>query len=128
MSLLIAVVQQAFHEEVLATARINQSMRRRRKHLERVTCELREDLEHERSRRLDLIDNVTRLSLEREKNRSDFAFAQLENERAQRSLRGDISELQTRADSQHREHKYLLEMLERKGFLHRKKSRTGDTA
>ena len=79
-----------------------------REDLEHVTCELREDLEHERSRRLDLIDNVTRLSLEREKNRSDFAFAQLENERAQRSLRGDISELQTRADSQHREHKYLL--------------------
>ena len=105
-------------------------------HLERVTCELREDLQHERSRRLGLIDNVTRLSSERERDRSDFAFAQLENERAQCSLRdelvearqdisrpcGEISELQTRADSQHREQKYLLEMLERKGFLHRKKS------
>ena len=111
-------------------------------HLERVTCELREDLEHERSRRLDLIDNVTRLSLEREKNRSDFACAQLENERAQRSLRdeqvearqdisrirGEISELQTRADSQHREHKYLLDMLKRKSFLHRNNRRTGSTA
>ena len=104
--------------------------------LERVTCELREDIEHERSRSLGLIDNVTRLSSERERDRSDFAFAQLENERIQRSLRdeivearqdisrlrGEISELQTRADSQHREHKYLLEMLERKGFLHRKNS------
>ena len=101
--------------------------------LERVTCELREDLEHERSRRLGLNDNVTRLSSERERDRSDFAFAQLENERNQRSLRdelvdarqdisrlrGEIPELQTRADSQHREHKYLLEMLERKGFLGR---------
>ena len=29
--------------------------------LERVTCELREDLEHERSRRLGLVDNVTSL-------------------------------------------------------------------
>uniref|UniRef100_M4BPW8 Uncharacterized protein n=1 Tax=Hyaloperonospora arabidopsidis (strain Emoy2) TaxID=559515 RepID=M4BPW8_HYAAE len=95
--------------------------------LKRITCELREDFEHERSRRLDLVDNVTRLSSEREKDRSDFAFAQLENKQAQRSLRdelvesrqdisrlrGEIPELQTRADSQHREHKYLLEMLER---------------
>uniref|UniRef100_M4BMQ3 RxLR effector candidate protein n=1 Tax=Hyaloperonospora arabidopsidis (strain Emoy2) TaxID=559515 RepID=M4BMQ3_HYAAE len=90
--------------------------------LERVTCALHEDLEHERSKRLGLVDNVTRLSSERERDRSDFAFAQLENERTQRSLRddivearqdifrfcGEISELQTRADSQHREHKYLL--------------------
>ena len=89
-----------------------------------------------------LVDNVTRLSSERERDRSYFAFAQLENERNQRylrdklvearqgisRLRGEISELQTRADSQHCEHKYLLEMLERKGFLHRKKSRTGDKA
>uniref|UniRef100_M4BGU7 RxLR effector candidate protein n=1 Tax=Hyaloperonospora arabidopsidis (strain Emoy2) TaxID=559515 RepID=M4BGU7_HYAAE len=81
--------------------------------LERVTCEFREDFEHERSIRLGLVDNVTRLSSERERDRSDFAFAQLENERAQRSLRdelvearqdiswlrGEISELQTRADS-----------------------------
>ena len=27
-------------------------------HLERVTCELREDIEHERSRRLGLVDNM----------------------------------------------------------------------
>uniref|UniRef100_M4BAY9 Uncharacterized protein n=1 Tax=Hyaloperonospora arabidopsidis (strain Emoy2) TaxID=559515 RepID=M4BAY9_HYAAE len=107
--------------------------------LDRVTCELRGDLEHERSRRLGLVDNVTRLSSERERDRSDFAFAQLENERTQRSLRDDlvearqdisrlrrkISELQTRADIQHREHKYLLEIFERKGFLHQEKSCTG---
>uniref|UniRef100_M4B397 RxLR effector candidate protein n=1 Tax=Hyaloperonospora arabidopsidis (strain Emoy2) TaxID=559515 RepID=M4B397_HYAAE len=48
--------------------------------IERVTCELREDFEHERSRRLGLVDNVTRVSLERERDRSDLAFAQLENE------------------------------------------------
>uniref|UniRef100_M4BIK6 RxLR effector candidate protein n=1 Tax=Hyaloperonospora arabidopsidis (strain Emoy2) TaxID=559515 RepID=M4BIK6_HYAAE len=108
--------------------------------IERVTCELREDIEHERSRRLGLNDNVTRLSSERERDRSDFAFAQLENERNQRSLRdelvearqdtsrlrGEIYGLQTRADSQHREHKYRFEMLELKGFFHRKKYRTGD--
>uniref|UniRef100_M4C2Z4 Uncharacterized protein n=1 Tax=Hyaloperonospora arabidopsidis (strain Emoy2) TaxID=559515 RepID=M4C2Z4_HYAAE len=48
--------------------------------LERVTCELREDIEHERSRRLALVDNVTRLSSERERDRSGFVFAQLKNE------------------------------------------------
>ena len=93
--------------------------------LEQVTCELREDLEHERSRRLGLVDKVTRHFSERERDRSDFALAQFDNERTHRSLRdelvqarqdisrirGEISELQTRADSQHREHKYLLEML-----------------
>ena len=81
--------------------------------LERVTCELREDIEHERSRRLSLVNNVNHLSSERERDRSDFAFSQLENEQTQRSLRdelvearqdisrlrGEISELQTRADS-----------------------------
>ena len=60
--------------------------------LERVTCELRADLEHEKSRRLGLVDNVTRLSLERERDRYDFAFAELENERAQRYLRYELVE------------------------------------
>ena len=35
-----------------------------------VTCELREDLEHEIGRRLDLLGNVNRLSSDREKDRS----------------------------------------------------------
>ena len=75
-----------------------------------------------------LVDNVTRLSSDWERDRSDFAFAQLENERTQRSLhdelvearqdisrlRGEISDLQARAERQHREHRYLLEMLYRK--------------
>ena len=60
--------------------------------LESVTCELREDIEHERSRRLGLVDNVTRLSSERERDRFDFAFAQLENERTQLSLRDELVE------------------------------------
>ena len=72
-----------------------------------------------------LVDKMTRHFSKRERDRSDFAFAQLENERTQRSLRdelvearqdisrlhGEISGLQTRADIQDREHKYLLEML-----------------
>ena len=32
-------------------------------------------------------------------------------------LREEMSELQTRAERHHREHKHLLEMIERKGFL-----------
>ena len=43
-------------------------------------------------------------------------------------LRGEISELQKQAESQHREHMYLLEMLEHKGFLHRKEPLTDSAA
>ena len=60
--------------------------------LGRVTWELRKDIEYEGSRRLGLADNVSRLSSERERDRSDFAFAQLENERAQCSLRDELVE------------------------------------
>uniref|UniRef100_A0AAV1VNB5 Uncharacterized protein n=1 Tax=Peronospora matthiolae TaxID=2874970 RepID=A0AAV1VNB5_9STRA len=73
------------------------------------------------------------------KHRAEFAFAQLENERSQTSLRDElrvargiveqsrdeIAALQTLVDSHHREHS---EMLERKGVLHRKKQRTDGTA
>ena len=69
-----------------------------------------------RGRRLDFLGNVNRLSSDREKDREEYAFAQLANEREQRSLRdelmearqdisrlhGEISELQTRVESQHR--------------------------
>ena len=36
-------------------------------------------------------------------------------------------ELQTKVKSQHREHNYLLEMVEIKGILHQKKPLTGST-
>ena len=49
--------------------------------LDRVTCELREYLEHERDRRLDFLGNVNRLISDREKDRADYAFAQLANKR-----------------------------------------------
>uniref|UniRef100_A0AAV1TZQ6 Uncharacterized protein n=1 Tax=Peronospora matthiolae TaxID=2874970 RepID=A0AAV1TZQ6_9STRA len=102
---------------------------------DRVTQGLRGDLEHERDRRLQLADAVL-------KHRAEFAFAQLENERALTSLRDDlrvargiadrsrdeIAALQTLVDAHHREHKALCEMLERKGVLHRKKQRTDGTA
>uniref|UniRef100_A0AAV1TH71 Uncharacterized protein n=1 Tax=Peronospora matthiolae TaxID=2874970 RepID=A0AAV1TH71_9STRA len=102
---------------------------------DRVTQGLRGDLEHERDRRLQLADAVS-------KHRAEFVFAQLENERALTSLRNDprvdggivdrsrdeISALQTLVDAHHREHKALCEMLERKGVLHRKKQRNDGTA
>uniref|UniRef100_A0AAV1VM19 Uncharacterized protein n=1 Tax=Peronospora matthiolae TaxID=2874970 RepID=A0AAV1VM19_9STRA len=102
---------------------------------DRVTQGLRNDLEHERDRRLQLADTVS-------KHRAEFAFAQLENERSLTSLRDElrvargivdrsrdeISALQTLVDAHHREHKAICEMLERKGVLHRKKQRTGGTA
>uniref|UniRef100_A0AAV1TSV3 Uncharacterized protein n=1 Tax=Peronospora matthiolae TaxID=2874970 RepID=A0AAV1TSV3_9STRA len=102
---------------------------------DRVTQGLRGDLEHERDRRLQLADAVS-------KHRAEFAFAQLENERALTSLRDElrvargivdrsrveITALQTLVNAQHREHKALCEMLERNGGLHRKKQRTDGTA
>uniref|UniRef100_A0AAV1TJU7 Uncharacterized protein n=1 Tax=Peronospora matthiolae TaxID=2874970 RepID=A0AAV1TJU7_9STRA len=75
-------------------------------------------------------------------HRAEFAFAQLENERALTSLReelrvargivdrprDEITALQTLVDAHHGEHKALCKMLERKGVLHRKKQRTDGTA
>uniref|UniRef100_A0AAV1UXD3 Uncharacterized protein n=1 Tax=Peronospora matthiolae TaxID=2874970 RepID=A0AAV1UXD3_9STRA len=100
----------------------------------RVTQGLRGDLEHERDRRPQLADTVW-------KHRAEFAFAQLENERALTALRdelrvargiversrAEITAPQTLVDAHHREHKALCEMLERKGVLHRKKQRTDGT-
>uniref|UniRef100_A0AAV1UWQ4 Uncharacterized protein n=1 Tax=Peronospora matthiolae TaxID=2874970 RepID=A0AAV1UWQ4_9STRA len=102
---------------------------------DRVTQGLRDDLEHERDRRLQMADTAS-------KHRAEFAFAQLENERSLTSLRDElrvareivdrsrdeIAALQTLVDAHHREHKALCEMLERKGVLHRKKQRTDGTA
>uniref|UniRef100_A0AAV1TPM2 Uncharacterized protein n=1 Tax=Peronospora matthiolae TaxID=2874970 RepID=A0AAV1TPM2_9STRA len=102
---------------------------------DRVTQGLRGDLEHERDRRLQMADTVL-------KHQAEFAFAQLENERALTSLRdklrvdrvdidrsgAETNVFQTLVDVHHREHKTLCEMLERKGVLHRKKQRTDSTA
>uniref|UniRef100_A0AAV1T6I8 Uncharacterized protein n=1 Tax=Peronospora matthiolae TaxID=2874970 RepID=A0AAV1T6I8_9STRA len=102
---------------------------------DRVTPALRDDIEHERNRRLQLADTVL-------KHRAEFAFAQLENERSLTSLRdelrvargivdrsrAEIAALQVLVNIHHREHKALCEMLERKGVLHRKKQRTDGTA
>uniref|UniRef100_A0AAV1V8Z0 Uncharacterized protein n=1 Tax=Peronospora matthiolae TaxID=2874970 RepID=A0AAV1V8Z0_9STRA len=102
---------------------------------DRVTQGLRDDLEHERDRRLQLADTALN-------HRDEFDFAQLENERALTSLRDELrvarvnfdrsrdetTALQTLVDGHHQEHKALCEMLERKGVLHRKKQHTEGTA
>uniref|UniRef100_A0AAV1T1F5 Uncharacterized protein n=1 Tax=Peronospora matthiolae TaxID=2874970 RepID=A0AAV1T1F5_9STRA len=102
---------------------------------DRITQGLRNDLEHERDRRLQMADTAL-------KHRAEFAFAQLENERYLTSLRDElrvtrgivdrsrdeIAALQTLVDAHYREHKALCEMLERKGVLHRMKQRTDGTA
>ena len=54
---------------------------------ERYLTQLREDVDYEYYRRHDLLSTVRRLRADREKDRSDFAFAQLENEREKRHLR-----------------------------------------
>uniref|UniRef100_A0AAV1SZX4 Uncharacterized protein n=1 Tax=Peronospora matthiolae TaxID=2874970 RepID=A0AAV1SZX4_9STRA len=102
---------------------------------DRVTQGLRDDLEHERNRRLQMVDTAS-------KHRAEFAFAQIENERSLTSLRdelrvargivdrsrAEITALQTLVDAHHQEHKALCEMLERKGVLHRKNQRTDGKA
>uniref|UniRef100_A0AAV1U0S6 Uncharacterized protein n=1 Tax=Peronospora matthiolae TaxID=2874970 RepID=A0AAV1U0S6_9STRA len=78
---------------------------------DRVMQGLRDDLEHERNRRLQMADTAS-------KHRAEFAFAQLENERALTSLRDElrvargivdrsrdeVAALQTLVDAHHREH------------------------
>ena len=46
---------------------------------ERYLAQLREDVDYEYDRRHDLMSTVRRLRTDREKDRSDFAFTQLEN-------------------------------------------------
>uniref|UniRef100_A0AAV1T210 Uncharacterized protein n=1 Tax=Peronospora matthiolae TaxID=2874970 RepID=A0AAV1T210_9STRA len=144
----IAVVQQLLNQIALATAivplmevegRCSPNYRGEacipESLFNRVMQGLRNDLEHERDRRLQMAATVS-------KHRATFSFAQLENERALTSLRDDlrvargivdrsrdeIAALQTLVDAHHREHKALCEMLERKSVLLRKKQRTDGTA
>uniref|UniRef100_A0AAV1TEM3 Uncharacterized protein n=1 Tax=Peronospora matthiolae TaxID=2874970 RepID=A0AAV1TEM3_9STRA len=81
---------------------------------DRVTQGLRDDLEHERNRRLQMADTASR-------HRAEFAFAQLDNERSLTSLRdelrvacgdvnrsrAEITAIQTFVNAHHREHKAL---------------------
>ena len=59
-------------------------------HHERVLTKLKEVVEHEHSRRHDFQTTVRRLRTDREKDRSEFAFAQLEKEREIHFLRDEL--------------------------------------
>ena len=106
--------------------------------VDRATAGLREDLEHERDRRYALTDTVRRNRKDREadraKDRADYAFAQLEVERNIRSLvdelataRSEIAYLRNQTERLERERKNLMEILERGGYLYRKKKARTDS-
>ena len=63
---------------------------------ERVLTELREDVEHEHSRRHDLQTTVRRLRTDREKDRSEFALSQLEKEREIRHMCDELRRIVAR--------------------------------
>ena len=114
--------------------------------MDRAIVELREDLEHERGRRYALTDLVRKHrkyhEADRAKNRADYDLAQLQVDRDVRclgdelakarqeisQLNGAVSSLRDQTDRLERERKNLMEILERGGYLHRrKKARTDST-
>ena len=102
---------------------------------ERYLTELRDDVDHEHYRRHDLQSVVRCLRADHEKDRSEFAFAQLESERKQCRLRDEIEAARREAASTKdqlkclvREHKNLYGIPERAGYLRSpKRSRTDGT-
>ena len=89
---------------------------------------------HEHSRRHDLLTTVRRLRTDREKGRSEFAFAQLEKERKIRHLRDDLGAarretalLRHQHENLVRDHKILLGILERAGHLRSRKRPRADS-
>ncbi|CAI5713064.1 unnamed protein product [Hyaloperonospora brassicae] len=113
--------------------------------MDRAIDELRDDLKHERDRRYALTDTVRKNrkghEADRARDRADYATAQLQVERDVRSLfgelataRGEITRLNTevsylrdQTDRLERERKNLMDVLERGGYLHRKKKARTDS-
>ena len=111
----------------------------------RAIVELSDDLD-ERDRRYALTDSLRKHRKEREadraKDRAEYAVAQLQVEREVRSLFGElttargeiarlngvVSDVRDQVERLERERKNLMEVLERGGYLHRKKrARTDST-
>ena len=107
---------------------------------------MREALEHERDRRYALTDTVRKnrndRETKREKDRAEYAVAQLQVERDVRSfveelrtarveisrLRGEIALVRIQTDRLEHKRKSLMNSLERGGYLHRRKrARTDST-
>ena len=100
-----------------------------------VLTKLREEVKHEYNRRHYLLVTLRRLHTDREKDRSDFALAQLENKRERRVLREELAVarrenmlLRYQHESLVRDHKNMLGILEYNGYLSfRKRPRTSST-
>ena len=115
--------------------------------MDRAIDELRDDLKHERHRRYALTDSLQDYRKEHEtehaRDRAEYATSQLQVERDVRSLSGElatsrgeilrlngvVSDVRDQVEQLERERKNLMEVLERGGYLHRKKkARTDSTA
>ena len=113
--------------------------------MDRAIVELRDDLEHERDRRYARTDSLRKNRKEREadraKERAEYAVAQLQVETDVRSLFGElatargeilrsngvISDVRNQVQHLELERKNLMEVLERGGYLHRKKKARTDS-
>ena len=104
-------------------------------HHERFLTDLREDVEHEYTRRHDLLMTVRRLRSDLEKYRSEVAFVQLKNEREKRHLRDgleaarrDTTLLKDQLESFVRDHKNMSIIIERVVCLRSRKRPRTDSA
>ena len=102
---------------------------------DRAIEDLERDIRHDCGRRHCLIDDVQKFFRKRDVDRAAFLSAQLENERSIRSLRDELAAarqdnshfreelaaLRTQTERLESERKNLLEILERGGYLHRRK-------
>ena len=107
--------------------------------MDRAIAELRDDLGHERNRHYALTDSLRKHrkdhETDRAKDRAEYAVAQLQVERDVRSLveelgaarikilrlNGEISDVRVQFERLERERKNLMEVLERGGYLYRRK-------
>ena len=113
--------------------------------MDRAIIELRDDLEHERDMRYALTDSLRKHRKDREadraKDRAEYATSQIRVERDVRSFFGELttargeiarfngvaSDVRDHVERLERERKNLMDVLERGGYLHRKKKTRTDS-